>query len=88
MCEAIYIGNTQQTFKKIMDINFFNILRLLKNGKKSDSFADNFGQHFNCTTSRIDLRKFITFKVVNQINMIGSMKTFKNPIAICAWSNV
>ena len=33
MCDAIYIGNTQQTFKKIMDGHFSDILRLLKNGK-------------------------------------------------------
>ena len=32
MCDAIYIGNTQQTFKKIMDGHFYNLLRLLKNG--------------------------------------------------------
>ena len=31
MCDAIYIGNTQQTFKK-MDGHFSNLLRLLKNG--------------------------------------------------------
>ena len=42
MCDAIYIDNTQQTFKKIMDGHFSNILRLLKNGQKSDSFADHF----------------------------------------------
>ena len=32
MCDAIYIGNTQQTFKKIMDGHLSNLLRLLKNG--------------------------------------------------------
>ena len=31
MCEAIYIGNTHQTFKKIMDGHFSNLLRLLNN---------------------------------------------------------
>ena len=39
MCDAIYIGNTQQTFKKRMDGHFSDLLRLLKNGQKSDSFA-------------------------------------------------
>ena len=38
MCEAIYIGNTQKKFKKIMDGHFSDIPRLLKNGQKSDSF--------------------------------------------------
>ena len=31
MCDAIYIGNTHQTFKKIMDDNFSDLLRLLNN---------------------------------------------------------
>ena len=34
MCDAIYIGNTQQTFKKIMDGHFSDLQSLLKNGKK------------------------------------------------------
>ena len=42
MCEAIYIGNTQQTFKKIMDGHFSDILRLLKNVQKSYLFAAHF----------------------------------------------
>ena len=33
MCDDIYIGNTQQTFKKIMDGHFYNLLRLLTNEK-------------------------------------------------------
>ena len=39
MYEATYIGNTKPTFKKIMDGHFSDLLRLLKNGQKSDSFA-------------------------------------------------
>ena len=48
-CDAIYIGNTQQNFKKRMDGHFSD---LHKNGQKSDSFAAHFVQHFNSTTSR------------------------------------
>ena len=33
MCEAIYIGNTQNTFKKIIDGHLSDLLHLLKNGK-------------------------------------------------------
>ena len=33
MCETIYIGNTQQTFKKRMGGHFSNLLRLLNNGQ-------------------------------------------------------
>ena len=79
MCDAIYIGNTQQTSKKIMDGHFSNLQRPLKNGQKPDSFAAHFVQHFNNTTSRIDLRKCMTFKVLKQLNLIGVMKTFTKP---------
>ena len=60
MYNSIYIGNTQQTFKKRMDGHFSDLLRLLKNGQKSDLFAAHFEQHFNITTSRTDLRKYMT----------------------------
>ena len=76
MCDAIYIGNTQHTFKKRMDGHFSNLLRLIKNKQKPNSFAAHFDQHFNTTTSRTYLCKYMTFKVVKQLNPIGAMKTF------------
>ena len=79
MCEAIYIGKNNQTFRKIMDGHFSNLLRLLKNGQKPDLFSARFEQHFDATTPRTDLRKYITFKVVNQIILIREMKTFTKP---------
>ena len=79
ICDAIYIGNTQQTFKKRMDSHFSNHLRLLKNGQKSDSFAAHFEHHFNSDTSCTYLGKYMTFKVVKQLNPIGAMKTFTKP---------
>ena len=33
-------------------------------------------QHFNNTMSRTDLRKCMTFMAINQLNLIGAMKTF------------
>ena len=78
-CDAIYIGNTQQNFKKRMDDNFSDIQRLLKNGQKSDSITAHFVQHFNSTTSHTELRKCMTFKVLKQLNQIGAMKTFTKP---------
>ena len=42
MCEAIYIGNTQQKLKRIMDSHLSDLLRLLKNRQISDSFAAHF----------------------------------------------
>ena len=79
MCGTIYIGNTNQTFKKIMNVHFFDILRLLKNVQISDSLSDHFEHPFNSTTSRTGLRKYMTFKVVNHLNPIRAMKTFTKP---------
>ena len=62
-----------------MDSHFSDLLHLLKNGQKSHSFYANFGQHFNSTTSHTDLRIYMTFKVVNQLNTIFAMKTFMKP---------
>ena len=62
-----------------MDGHFSDLLRLLKNGQKSDSFTAHFEQHFNTTPSRTDVCKYMTFKVVKQLNPIGEMKTFTKP---------
>ena len=62
-----------------MDGHLSDLLRLLKNGNKSDSLAAHFENHFNSTTSCIDLRKYMTFKVVNKLKPIGAMKTFTKP---------
>ena len=79
MRDDIYIGNTQQTLKKRMDGHFSDLLRILNNRQKSDSFASHFEQHFNTTKSRTDLRKYMKFKVVNQLNLIGAIKTSTKP---------
>ena len=62
-----------------MDDHFSDLQRLLKNGQKPDSFAAHFVQHFNSTTSRTELRKCMTFKILKQLNPIGAMKTFTKP---------
>ena len=79
MCDAIYIDNTQQTIKKRIDGHFSDLLRLLKNGQKSGSFAAHFEQHFNYTTPGTYLRKNMRFELVKQLNPIGAMKTFTKP---------
>ena len=58
---------------------FSYLLRLLKNGNKSDSFSIQFEQHFNTTKSHIDLRKYMMFIVVKVLNQIGAMKTVTKP---------
>ena len=55
-----------------MDGHFSDLLRLLKNVQKSDSFA----AHFEQLT---DLRKYMTLKVVKQLSRIGAMRTFTKP---------
>ena len=62
-----------------MDVHFSDFLRLLKNGKKPDSFADHFGQQFNFTTSHTDISNYMKFKVITQLNLIGAMKIFTKP---------
>ena len=79
MCDAFYIGNTQQTFKKIKDGHFYDQQCLLKNGKKSDSLSSHFIQNFINTTTRTAPRKCMTFKVTKQLNTIGAMKKFMKP---------
>ena len=60
MCDAIYVGTTPQTFKKRMGVHFSDILCLLNNGQKSDSFVSHFDQHFNSTTlNAIYLRIYV-----------------------------
>ena len=87
MCDAFYINNTEKTFKK-MDDHFYDILRLLKNRQKTDSFAAHFEQNFNSTTSRTDLRKYMMFKVVKQLNPIDAMKNLRKQIATYIWRKV
>ena len=48
----------------------------LKTDKNQSSYAAHFVQHFNNTTSRTDLGKCMTFKIINQLNLICAMKTF------------
>ena len=62
-----------------MDGHFSNILRLLKNGQKSESFAAHFEKHFNSTTPRTDLHKYMKFKLVKHLNPIGAMDFFTKP---------
>ena len=78
MCEAIYIGNNHQTFKKILDGHLSDLLCLLKNVQKLDSFAAHFEQNFNSDMSRTDLRKCMTSKVVNPIIPIDKKITKSN----------
>ena len=59
-----------------MDGHLSYILCILKNGQKPDSFAAHSEQQFNTTTSRTDLRKYMAFKVVKELNPIDAMKTF------------
>ena len=76
MCEAIYVGNTQQPQNNIIDGHFSVLLHILKNRQKPVSFLAYFEQHFNATTLHTDLGKHMTFKVVNQLKPIVAIKPF------------
>ena len=62
-----------------MDGHFSDLIHLINNGQNSELFAPHFKQHFKSTTSRTDLSKCMAFKVENQLNLIGAMKTFTKP---------
>ena len=79
LCDAAYIGNTQQTFKKRMDGNFSDVQHILKNGQKLDSLSAHYGQHFKSTTSQNDFRKRTAFKLVKKSNPIKAMESFTKP---------
>ena len=79
ICDNIYIGDTHQIFNKIIDVPFYDVQRLLKNGHKSESFSAHFEKHFKYTISGTDLRKCMIFKLVNHINNIVPMKSIIKP---------
>ena len=64
ICDAIYIGNTQQTFKNKNGWSFLLSPTYTQEQKKTDQFAAHFKQHFNTTTSRTDMSNYMTLKVV------------------------
>ena len=76
MCGAVYIRNTQQKSKKIVDGHFSHVQNILKNGYKLDSFAAHYEQQFKSTTACTELSRNIPFKVVIHISPIGKMKSF------------
>ena len=79
MSANIYIGNTQKTFKRGMDGHFYDLLCPFRIKLKSNSVVAHSKQHFNSTTSCIDLRKYITFKVIKPPNLIGAKDIFTKP---------
>ena len=62
-----------------MDGHFSDLLCLFKNRQKSDSFAAHFEQHFKAPMSHTYLRKYMTFKLLKQLNPIVAMKTMTKP---------
>ena len=74
MCDAVYIGNIQEKFNKIMGGYFYDLQLILKNGHKLDSFAVYYEQHFKSTNPCTELRKCMVFKLVQHIYPIVSIK--------------
>ena len=72
MCDAIYMVNNQQTFKKRVDSHFSDLLCLLKNGKNQTHLLPT-------SNSTLTLQRHMTFKLAKQLNLIGKMKIFMEP---------
>ena len=62
-----------------MDDHLYDLQRLLKNRQKPDAFSVHFEQHFNTTTPRTDIRKYMKFKVIKKLRPIGTIGKFKKP---------
>ena len=75
----MYIGNTQHTFKKIINGHFSDLLHLLKNGQIPDSFSAHFEQHFKSTTSHTYLQKCMPLNSVKKLIPIGAIKKYTKP---------
>ena len=58
-----------------------------KMDKKSDSFAVLYGQHFNATMSFTGLRKYMHFKEIKQLHLIGAMEPLVYLNAIYVYRN-
>jgi GIY-YIG catalytic domain len=74
----IYIGNTQQPFKKRMQQHFNDVNKLHQKGIKSDSYAKHFAEQLrNFKTLSPNLqRNSITCKIIWKGNPISAVKTF------------
>ena len=79
ICDAVYIGNTQQTLKSRMNAHFNDVQKLVQDGKLSDTFACHFAQHFSQKPSPQQQRNIMKFEVLSSVNPIGAMKTFGKP---------
>jgi hypothetical protein len=82
----IYIGNTQQYFKKRMQQHFNDVKKLHQLGLKSDSYARHFAtqlSNFENITPELQ-RNSIKCEILWQGNPINVVKTFGTPnCALC-----
>ena len=78
-CLSVYVGNTQNTFKKRMEQIFQDIAQKVQHDKNSDTFADHFATHFDQKPTPQQCRETMKFEVLAKVNPIGSMKTWGKP---------
>ena len=81
MCHVLFkqVADSRYSRKEWTVISPISYIRLLKNEQKLNLFSAHFEQHVNATTSCTDLRKYMTFKVVKQLNPTRAMKPFMKP---------
>jgi hypothetical protein len=79
LCEAFYIGNTQQALKKRMDGHYVDVQKLVTKGIHSDSFARHFAKHFETKPSPRQLRESIDFDILWAANPISVVRSFGKP---------
>ena len=74
-----YIGNTQNHLKKRMQQHFGQVNDVLKNGKKSDTYADHFSEvwkHWGSPPSGLVQAQELDISIMWKGNALSTMKTF------------
>ena len=77
-CNMIYIGNTQQRFKKRMEKHFNDVQKLVFKDIRSDSYARHFATHFKkgSKPKPKELREIQQFEIIWQGEPLTTIKTF------------
>ena len=74
-CGDFYIGNTQNTLKRV-EQHFQDVAQNVVNNKNPDSSVAHFAKHFTQKPSPQQCRKIISFNILSTVKPIASMKTW------------
>ena len=75
-CLSVYVRNTQNTLKKIMEHNFLDMAQKVQQDKSSDTFAAHFAQHFDRKPTPQQCCERIKFEILSKVKPIVMVKTW------------